>query len=84
MKKMKLIFPGCWFADDECLRGRRHQYGCAAWLSRPLSVADALNTALIQNATILKAKNDFEASQGWSSRRAQSPCRRSRPAAVSG
>jgi outer membrane protein TolC len=35
-----------------------------AWLTRPLSLADALNTALLQNATILKAKNDLEASQG--------------------
>ncbi len=35
-----------------------------AWLTRPLSVADALNTALLQNASILKAKNDLEASQG--------------------
>ena len=35
-----------------------------AWLSRPLSLADALNTALAQNASILKAKNDLEASHG--------------------
>jgi outer membrane protein TolC len=35
-----------------------------AWLSRPLSLADALNTALAQNATILKAKNDLEATHG--------------------
>ena len=35
-----------------------------AWLTRPLSLADALNTALLQNATILKAKNDLEASHG--------------------
>jgi outer membrane protein TolC len=35
-----------------------------AWLSRPLSLADTLNTALAQNATILKAKNDLEASHG--------------------
>jgi TolC family type I secretion outer membrane protein len=35
-----------------------------AWLTRPLSLADALNTALAQNATILKAKNDLEASHG--------------------
>src|ERR1039457_3386704 len=35
-----------------------------AWLTRPLSLADALNTALTQNATILKAKNDLEASHG--------------------
>lgn len=36
----------------------------AAWLTRPLSLTDALNTALLQNASILKAKNDLEASQG--------------------
>jgi outer membrane protein len=35
-----------------------------AWLTRPLSLADALNTALEQNATILEAKNDLEASHG--------------------
>jgi outer membrane protein TolC len=35
-----------------------------AWLTRPLSLADALNTALTQNATILKAQNDLEASHG--------------------
>ena len=36
----------------------------AAWLTRPLSLADALNTALLQNATILKAQNDLKASHG--------------------
>lgn len=35
-----------------------------AWLTRPLSLVDALNTALLQNAAILKAKNDLEASHG--------------------
>ncbi len=35
-----------------------------AWLSRPLSLADAMNTALQQNATILKAQNDLEATHG--------------------
>jgi TolC family type I secretion outer membrane protein len=34
------------------------------WLTRPLSLADALNTAISQNATILKAQNDLEASHG--------------------
>ena len=34
------------------------------WITRPLSLADCLNIALSQNATILKAKNDLEASQG--------------------
>ena len=35
-----------------------------SWVTRPLSVVDALNTALEQNGTILKAKNDLEASYG--------------------
>ena len=35
-----------------------------SWLARPLSLADALNTALAQNATIRKAQNDLEASHG--------------------
>lgn len=34
------------------------------WLSRPLSLGDALNIALAQNATILKAKNDLESAYG--------------------
>jgi outer membrane protein len=34
------------------------------WITRPLSLADALNTALQQNATILKAQNDLEATHG--------------------
>ena len=35
-----------------------------AWLARPLSLTDALNVALAQNATILKAKSDLAASHG--------------------
>ncbi|MGA3164300.1 MAG: TolC family protein, partial [Verrucomicrobiota bacterium] len=35
-----------------------------AWLTRPLPLMDCLNLALQQNATILKAKNDLEASYG--------------------
>jgi TolC family type I secretion outer membrane protein len=34
------------------------------WLSRPLSLADAMNTALSQNATILEAQHDLEAQNG--------------------
>jgi outer membrane protein TolC len=34
------------------------------WLTRPLPLADSLNIALQQNPTILKAKNDLEASYG--------------------
>jgi outer membrane protein len=35
-----------------------------AWLTHPLSLIDCLNIALQQNATILKAQNDLEASCG--------------------
>ena len=35
-----------------------------AWITRPLSLTDCLNLSLQQNATILKAKNDLEASHG--------------------
>ncbi|MDR3456762.1 MAG: TolC family protein [Verrucomicrobiae bacterium] len=65
MNKMKLIFPGLFvlLAASLCAAADTNTV-VPAWLSRPLSLADALNTALIQNATILKAKNDFEASQG--------------------
>src|SRR5215469_1727191 len=34
------------------------------WMTRPLSMLDALNVALQQNATILKAQNDLQASYG--------------------
>lgn len=34
------------------------------WMTRPLSVLDAMNLALQQNATILKAQNDLRASFG--------------------
>lgn len=35
-----------------------------SWLTRPLSMVDALNTALDKNATILEAKSDLEAQHG--------------------
>jgi len=35
-----------------------------AWLTRPLSLTDAINTALQQNAAILEAQNDLQATQG--------------------
>lgn len=34
------------------------------WITRPLSLLDCMNTALQQNAAILKARNDLEASHG--------------------
>lgn len=35
-----------------------------SWITRPLTVADSLNTALQQNTTILKARNDLESNYG--------------------
>jgi outer membrane protein TolC len=60
MKKLTLLslFLGFTFAVAAA------DTNAAAWLTRPLSLADALNTALLQNATILKAQNDLEASHG--------------------
>jgi outer membrane protein TolC len=61
---MKKLF----FLALVCLGGNAFSQGAdtnsAAWISRPLSLADCLNVALQQNATILKAKNDLEASHG--------------------
>src|ERR1700690_1016721 len=34
------------------------------WITRPLALADCLNIALQQNATILKARNDLDAQYG--------------------
>ncbi len=60
MKKLTLLslFLGFTFAAAAA------DTNTPAWLTRPLSLADALNTALAQNATILKAKSDLEASHG--------------------
>ena len=38
--------------------------GIPAWLAQPLSMADALNTTLQQNAAISKARTDLEATYG--------------------
>jgi outer membrane protein TolC len=35
-----------------------------AWLTRPLPLVDALNTALQQNAQVMEARNDLETSRG--------------------
>jgi outer membrane protein len=47
-----------------CLRVEAATNAVPDWISRPLSVADALNLALQQNGTILKAKSDLEGSAG--------------------
>jgi len=60
MKKLTLIFLLAGLAAAVSAA----ETNSPAWLSRPLSLADALNTALAQNAVILKAKNDLEAAHG--------------------
>ena len=60
MKKsmLPLLFLGLAFAVHAA------DTNAPAWLSRPLSQADCMNIALAQNAVVLKAKDDLEASQG--------------------
>jgi outer membrane protein len=62
---MKKLFFGCVLV---CLflnaTAQSANTNSPAWISRPLSLVDCLNAALDQNATILKAKNDLEASHG--------------------
>jgi TolC family type I secretion outer membrane protein len=60
MKKLTLLlaFLGFTFAVAAA------DTNAPTWLSRPLSQADCLNLALAQNATILKAQNDLQASEG--------------------
>jgi outer membrane protein len=38
--------------------------GTATWISQPLTLSDALNTTLQQNATISRAKSELEATHG--------------------
>lgn len=71
MNQMKLILSGALLVAavnfsraDETNSAADAPSNVPAWLTRPLSLADALNTALLQNAAILKAKNDLEAQQG--------------------
>jgi outer membrane protein TolC len=66
MKKLKIIlslalicFAGKWNASAQSA-----DTNSLAWISQPLSLLNCLNLALQQNASILKAKNDLEASEG--------------------
>jgi outer membrane protein len=66
MRKIKIILPLaliCFAANWNAV-AQNADTNSAAWISRPLSLADCLNVALQQNATILKAQNDLEASHG--------------------
>lgn len=68
MKKLNLILGMVLtaLAANELQAGDNSTTGTngPSWLTRPLSLADAMNTALANNATILEAKNDLEAQHG--------------------
>ena len=66
MKKIKIILllvMACSAAKWNAA-AQSAETNSAAWISQPLSLLQCLNLALQQNATILKAKNDLEASHG--------------------
>jgi outer membrane protein TolC len=66
MKKLKIILALALagFAAGGTLTAQDADTNSAAWLTQPLSLLQALNIALQQNATILKANNDLQASYG--------------------
>jgi outer membrane protein len=66
MKQLKILLALALagFATSGNATAQGADTNSAAWLSQPLSLVGALNTALQQNATILKGKNDLEASYG--------------------
>ncbi|MFZ1072019.1 MAG: TolC family protein [Verrucomicrobiia bacterium] len=63
---MKKLFVCAWALV--CLAGsttaQNTNTNLPGWITRPLSLTDCLNLSLQQNATILKARNDLEASHG--------------------
>jgi outer membrane protein TolC len=66
MKKLKII-PAlvlAIFAASGNATAQDADTNSPAWLTQPLSLMQALNIALQQNPTILKAQNDLEASYG--------------------
>ncbi len=66
MKKLKIILSlslVC-FAANWSAAAQEVNTNLPAWISQPLSLTDCMNLALQQNASILKAKNDLEASHG--------------------
>jgi len=66
MKKLKLavLLASISFAAAINSSAQNTDTNLPAWLTRPLSLVDALNTALLQNAAILEAQNDLEDSHG--------------------
>jgi outer membrane protein TolC len=68
MKTARLIFPLllAGFVASTSARAESTVAGtnAPAWITQPLSLVDSLNLALSQNATILKAKSDLQATYG--------------------
>ena len=66
MKKLKIILALALagFAAGGNATAQDADTNSPAWLTQPLSLMSALNIALQQNPTILKAQNDLEASYG--------------------
>jgi TolC family type I secretion outer membrane protein len=64
MNKQKIIFGLSVLLAAHLFPAHAAGTNSTGWLTRPLSLTDALNTTLAQNASILKAKNDLEAQQG--------------------
>ncbi len=63
MKKL-LFYIGLFICFVWNLTAQNTNTSMPGWITRPLSLADCLNIALQQNATILKAKNDLDAQYG--------------------
>jgi outer membrane protein len=64
MKKIKFILGAAILFIAVFARAATDVTNSTAWISGPLSLADALNIALRQNATISKAKNDLQEAHG--------------------
>jgi outer membrane protein len=68
MKRIKIIFPilfACFVASSTVsAQSAAADTNVPAWMTEPLSLVDCLNLVLSQNATILKAKSDLQASYG--------------------
>jgi outer membrane protein TolC len=66
MKKLKIILALALagFAVNGSAAEQTSVTNSAGWLTRPLSLANCLNIALEQNASILKAKNDLQSQYG--------------------
>ena len=61
---LAIVFALAFFVAAQIFLAHADGTNSAGWLTRPLSLTDALNTALAQNTSILKAKNDLAAAHG--------------------